>query len=398
MSKTKSILDEFEVGDFFLSSSKRTIMGKGVFSVVEEAWKSKNQLFSLPVRMEEAIEQAKQAGHPYPIAVGAVPFDYSESSEIVIPAQVNRYDSLELETDQQENTPLHTYHMQQIPGAEEYMNGVSKSLDKISSGHIDKIVVSRALDVKTREQVDVKQILKRLANHNKQGYIFAADVSENKTFGKQESISEGGKRILIGASPELLVSKNGTTVFANPLAGSRPRSDDPIEDERRALELKGSKKDLYEHAVVVDMVKEALAPFCDSLEVPEMPSLIKTGAMWHLSTEIHGILKQTDTSSLELGIALHPTPAVCGYPTALAREAIKEIEPFDRRFFAGMVGWCDEKGDGEWIVTIRCAEVEAHALRLFAGAGVVSGSVPEEEWEETGAKFRTMLHAMGIQG
>ena len=102
-------------------------------------------------------------------------------------------------------------------------------------------------------------------------------------------------------------------------------------------------------------------------------------------------------SSLELAVALHPTPAVCGAPTEKARQAIAEIEPFDRSFFTGMVGWCDADGDGEWVVTIRCAEVKEHTLQLFAGAGVVGASKPEEELAETGAKFQTMLRGMGIQ-
>ena len=94
--------------------------------------------------------------------------------------------------------------------------------------------------------------------------------------------------------------------------------------------------------------------------------------MWHLSTQISGEILDPLTSSLDLAIALHPTPAVCGSPTGVAREIISEIEPFDREFYAGMVGWCDSSGDGEWILTIRCAEVESHTLRMFAGAGVVA--------------------------
>lgn len=118
--------------------------------------------------------------------------------------------------------------------------------------------------------------------------------------------------------------------------------------------------------------------------------------MWHLSTELKGELTDLSVSSLELAAALHPTPAVCGTPTNAAKEAIKQIEPFDRGFFTGMVGWCDADGDGEWVVTIRCAEAEEHALRLYAGAGIVAGSKPEEELAETSAKFRTMLLAMGM--
>ncbi|GIN72152.1 isochorismate synthase DhbC [Bacillus sp. J14TS2] len=397
VTKTRSMLDAYELGDFFLASPKRTIMGKGIFSVVDEAPKTKKPILGLAARVEEALEQAKRAGHPYPIAMGAVPFDYSEYSEIIIPKEVDLSGPLDITVEQRGNfSYMHPYEMQPIPEPEEYMDGVNQGLGEISLGHIDKIVVSRALDFKTGEQVDVKQLLKNLAQYNKQGYTFAVDLSEEKTLSKKKRTANG-KRTLIGASPELLVSKNGKTLFANPLAGSRPRSDDPEEDQRRALELLNSEKDLYEHAVVVDMVREALTPFCETIEVPTLPSLIKTDAMWHLSTEIYGTLKQANTSSLELAITLHPTPAVCGYPTSLARDAIYEIEPFDRGFFTGMVGWCDANGDGEWIVTIRCAEVKERSMRLFAGAGVVAGSKAEEELNETEAKFRTMLHAMGIK-
>lgn len=157
-----------------------------------------------------------------------------------------------------------------------------------------------------------------------------------------------------------------------------------------------SAKDLHEHAVVADAVAAALRPFCRTLDVPEKPSLIKTETMWHLSSVIKGELSDPSVTALELAAALHPTPAVCGTPTDLAREAILSIEPFDRDFFTGMVGWCDDAGDGEWIVTIRCAEAEERSLRLYAGAGVVAGSKPEDELQETSAKFRTMLRAMGV--
>lgn len=98
-----------------------------------------------------------------------------------------------------------------------------------------------------------------------------------------------------------------------------------------------------------------------------------------------------------LAAALHPTPAVCGTPVDQARKVIAEIEPFDRGYYAGMVGWCDASGDGEWVVAIRCAEIEDEVLRLFAGAGIVEGSDPASELAETTAKFRTALSAMGLE-
>ncbi|SCE56003.1 isochorismate synthase [Streptomyces sp. Termitarium-T10T-6] len=131
--------------------------------------------------------------------------------------------------------------------------------------------------------------------------------------------------------------------------------------------------------------------------MPARPTLIRTATMWHLSTTVTGTLRSPDASALELALALHPTPAVCGTPTQTAREVIAETEPFDRGFFTGVIGWGDAEGDGDWVVTIRCAEAEERMLRLYAGAGVVAASEPEAETAETAAKFRTFLSAVGAE-
>ena len=183
------------------------------------------------------------------------------------------------------------------------------------------------------------------------------------------AVPSGPGRTLLGASPELLVSRHGDRLTANPLAGSTPRAADLAEDVRRAAALLESAKDLHEHAVVVDAVREALAPFCADLEVPERPTLVRTAAMWHLSTTVTGELADPATSALELACALHPTPAVCGTPTDLARAVIGELEPFDRGHYTGMVGWSDANGDGEWVVTIRCAEAEGRTAAAVRGGG-----------------------------
>jgi isochorismate synthase len=147
---------------------------------------------------------------------------------------------------------------------------------------------------------------------------------------------------------------------------------------------------------VADSVRASLEPLCDQLSAPATPRLVATATMWHLQTEIVGELTDPRTSSLQLALALHPTPAVCGVPTAQARATIGELEGFDRDFYAGVVGWCDRSGDGEWVVAIRCAEVRPESLRLYSGAGIVAGSVPSAEVAETSAKFRTMLEAIGL--
>lgn len=379
----KQLLNEYKAGDFFLASPKTMILGKGCFCSVPQGIKSENQLEFLSQRVSAVLGSAKEQGHSRPIVVGAVPFDHEMDIQLIIPETIKLSSPLNFDY----ITPLEskmdsTYDIKSVPEPDEYIKGVEKGINYIRAGHLSKIVLSRSLHLTSTDKIDIHKLLHNLAHHNRLGYTFAVELPKERT--------------LIGASPELLISRTGIHLMANPLAGSRPRSEDPTEDKRRADELLLSTKDLHEHEVVVTAVAAALRPYCKTLDVPEKPSLVQTEAMWHLSTIIKGEVESSLTTSLDLAIALHPTPAVCGSPTELAREVIREIEPFDRGFFTGMVGWCDENGDGEWIVTIRCAEVETHSLRLYAGAGVVSQSKAEEELAETTAKFRTMLTAMGL--
>ena len=383
----KQPLDDYEAGDFFIESPKWTILGKGAFLEVPSDEKQDNQIAGLAERVASTLKKAKEQGHPKPIVAGAVPFDHHKKASLSIPEIIQLAPSYQKEErGGLVSAPAAVYEVTPIPSPEEYKKGVAQGIERIQNGELDKIVLSRSLKLSSAEPVNIPQLLHNLAYQNKRGYTFATDITSGEE-----------RATLIGASPELLVSREGMSVIANPLAGSRPRSKDPIEDQRRAEELLSSPKDLHEHAVVVEAVAAALRPYLKNMEVPEKPSLVTTETMWHLSTLVKGELLDPHVSSLELAVALHPTPAVCGSPTEKARQAIAEIEPFDRSFFTGMVGWCDADGDGEWVVTIRCAEVKEHTLQLFAGAGVVGASKPEEELAETGAKFQTMLRGMGIQ-
>jgi len=146
---------------------------------------------------------------------------------------------------------------------------------------------------------------------------------------------------------------------------------------------------------VVREIKRILQPFCAELSVPDSPSVIRTDTLWHLSTQIEGVLADPVPTALELAQALHPTPAICGYPTATARAAIGELENFERGYYAGLVGWQDEAGDGEWALALRCARVQGNQLRLYAGAGIVAGSDPQAEYIETRTKLATLFR--GIQ-
>ncbi|UOQ48670.1 isochorismate synthase DhbC [Gracilibacillus caseinilyticus] len=379
------LMNKYEVGDYFLASPNQTLKGSGVFARVE--WSIGDTKYpTLAESVQSAISEAKEAGHTHPIVIGAVPFDKKNPAQLVVPEEVEIAGPIEHHEVKEHNNLQASYTLEPVPIPEDYERGINDGLDRIKKGDMEKLVLSRSLRMTSDQPIQVESILFNLAHHNPSGYTFALDLPKEND----------RPRTLIGASPELLVSKSGFMVMANPLAGSRPRSNDPAEDQRRADELIQSAKDLHEHAVVVRAVKESLDPLCEMIHVPDKPSLIKTETMWHLSTEVKGIVRDEKTSSLELATALHPTPAVCGHPTEAAHEAIRYIEPFDRQYFTGMVGWCNERGDGEWIVTIRCAEATDHSMQLFAGAGVVAGSKAEEELAETGAKMQTMLRAMGI--
>ncbi|ATE58159.1 isochorismate synthase [Actinosynnema pretiosum] len=275
------------------------------------------------------------------------------------------------------------------PSPAAYADAVARALEMIGAGELAKVVVARALDVTAPHRLEVPELLARLVAADPAAHAFAIDVS---------APGDPATRTLVGASPELLVSRRGDRVVANPLAGSLPRTGDPVEDARRGAALLASAKDLAEHEHVSAQVAGVLGRFCAELDVPA-PVVIATPTMLHLSTTITGRLTDPDdpaSSALGLAEALHPTPAVCGVPTERAARAITALEPRERGYYAGLVGWTDLAGDGEWVVTIRCAEVCGDTARLFAGAGVVAGSSPSAEVVETGAKFGTMLRALGL--
>ncbi|MBO0656451.1 chorismate-binding protein [Streptomyces triculaminicus] len=179
-----------------------------------------------------------------------------------------------------------------------YGEAVAEAVRRMCRGEFSKVVLARSLRLTSDRDLDLPGLLQRLARRDPSGYTFA--------------LPSGPGRTLLGASPELLVSRSGGRLVANPLAGSTPRSADLAEDVRRAAALLESAKDLHEHAVVVDAVREALAPYCRTLDVPARPTLVRTAAMWHLSTTVTGELDDPAVSALELACALHPTPAVCG--------------------------------------------------------------------------------------
>ena len=395
MTKTDPLLmEDYQEGDpFFFSSPQGTLLAKGIHAETTSSG-GMEEGNGLLRQVDTLLDEARSSGHEDSVIVGAVPFDPQMPARLVVPKQVRWAEPQHFFASASDTPPLASIEaIREVPPPSYYMHAVEQGLNLLQAGELEKVVLSRIMQFTSAEPVRILPLLRNLVRHPSKGYVFAVDLplSDSRVDGRGE-----GRRTLIGASPELLVSRSGGHVTANPLAGSRPRSEDPMEDRRQAAELLESTKDRYEHAFVVEAVSDALRPYCRKLEVPAAPSLAQTETMWHLSTRVVGELKDSSTSSLQLATALHPTPAICGTPTDLARASIRALEPFDREFYTGMVGWMDTAGDGEWVVTIRCAEVEGRFLRLFAGAGIVPESIPDEELAETSAKFQTMLRAMGM--
>ncbi len=254
---------------------------------------------------------------------------------------------------------------------------------------LQKVVLARTLRLRADDRIAPSAVLSALVANNPSRNGFQVDLSP-----------AGGHyvgRALVGASPEVLIRRRASTVSCHPLAGSVARDPDGRRDRDAGQALLESSKDTREHAFVVDALRESLAPLCYSLDIPDTPTLTRTPQLWHLGTPIRGELRRPDTTALELALAVHPTPAVCGTPTDVAYRTIAELEG-DRGFYAGAVGWCTSDGDGEWMVAIRCAEISSDRkmLTAFAGGGIVAESDPAVELAETSTKFGTVLSALGV--
>ena len=262
-----------------------------------------------------------------------------------------------------------------------YLGQVAEALQHIARGDIEKVVLARSISVDLPEPPDLDALLASMGAKNGAAHRFCVPTASGAAF--------------VGASPETVIRKTGREVVSVPLAGTAARSADPGADARSAQALTDSAKDRREHSLVVEAVADALAPHCVALCV-EGPSLLATSTVWHLATTVRGTLRDADADALMLAAALHPTPAVCGTPRDAALDLIRGLEEQTRGLYAGLVGWVDGRGDGEWALSVRCAEVRADRLVLHAGAGIVAGSEPKAELLETDAKLRTMLDAFGL--
>jgi isochorismate synthase len=196
-----------------------------------------------------------------------------------------------------------------------------------------------------------------------------------------------------GASPELLIRRSGDRASSQPMAGSVARGATDVEDDRLARELEESAKDAVEHRLVSNFVVEALRPFAATVTA-RPPEVVRFTNIQHLSTKVYAELNPPPADALQLAAALHPTPAVGGWPREAAERLIEELEGLERGWYAGAVGWIDGRGDGEFAVALRCGLLWEDGARLYAGVGVMPDSDPARELEETELKFKALLTAL----
>jgi menaquinone-specific isochorismate synthase len=262
--------------------------------------------------------------------------------------------------------------------APDWERAVAAAVHRIRAGKLAKVVLARDLCALASGPIDVRVLLQRLTARYPDCYTFACAG-------------------LAGATPELLIRRQGADISSLVLAGTAPRGHDKAADSQLGLELLASVKDTEEHKYAVAGVRAALAALCDPLLVDSDPSLLRLANVQHLATGVTGRLARPDRpdqSVLALAATLHPTGAVCGTPTETAAEVIRELEGMDRGRYSGPVGWVDARGNGEMGIALRCAEIDGPRARLFAGCGIVAGSDPAAELAEAQAKFRPMRFAI----
>jgi len=323
-----------------------------------------------------------------PVAFGSFTFDpASDGSVLIVPAVVlGRRAGIAWRTtitagSPQPDTPvavrLSPSELRWSDGsltAPQWEQAVTTAVTRIRAGELRKVALARDLRAQCSGSIDARVLLTRLARRFPGCYTFACAG-------------------LVGATPELLIRRDGRQVSSLVLAGTMARGGNEADDAALADALLSSAKNAEEHQYSVESVCSLLAPLCVELAVDDAPFLLQMADYQHLATLVTGVLDR-DPSALALAASLHPTAAICGTPTDPALELIRELEGMDRGRYSGPVGWVDARGNGEWGIALRCGEIDGNRARLFAGNGIVAGSQPAEELAETETKFRPMRTAL----
>jgi menaquinone-specific isochorismate synthase len=262
-----------------------------------------------------------------------------------------------------------------LPNFDHWTRAVCRALAGMEEGMYEKIVLARRVTLAFDRPVSPPALLAALKKHTRHSFHFSFQPDPHHAF--------------VGASPERLYRRDGHRLRSEAIAGTRARGSDPVSDERLGRALRTSEKDLREHQYVVNGIRQALAPLVEDLVFDPRPELLKLWHAQHLKTSMRAVLRpQVDDADLLM--ALHPTPAVGGYPREDALTALADLEFFDRGYYAAPVGWLD-RDSAQFAVGIRSGLIEHGNLHLYSGAGVVAGSDPEQEWREIEDKIQDFL-------
>lgn len=276
--------------------------------------------------------------------------------------------------------PAITYRTD-APDSAGWSRNISRALAGFAAGLLDKAVLARRTTLEFEDEPDPALLVRKLKDATPDCFHFYFEPEEGAAF--------------VGASPERLFRREGNKILSEAVAGTRPRGTSEVDDRGLREELLNSEKDRFEHEYVRISIREALGPLCEALEVEERASEMKLTRRRHMVSGVRGTLRD-GVSSAEVLDALHPTPAVGGYPREAALEEIRALEPFDRGWYAGPVGWIGADSS-EFAVGIRSGLISGRQLSLFSGAGIVAGSTAENEWDEVEQKIGDFARILGLE-
>jgi menaquinone-specific isochorismate synthase len=359
-----------------------TVSGKDRFEKARDWWHRQLETF--------AISDSVHASGTGPVLFTSFSFDRNDESVLVIPKVIVGQKGLQswitwigdtaqplLPESPSQTSPTTFAFTDGSITTDAWKERVAQAITRIEKTGVDKVVLARDLIATTTTDIDARPILKKLAAEYPSTWTFAVDG-------------------LVGATPELLLRLSKGMVTSRVLAGTIPKTGDDAKDLALAASLARSSKDLEEHEYAVRSVAEALEPFCSSTNVPESPYVLHLANVMHLATDVTGALIKSKqrVDAFSLLNSLHPSAAVCGTPRNIAFDIIDEIEGMNRGRYAGPVGWIDASGDGELGIALRTGQITGKEIRIYAGCGIVAGSNPEKELEESNAKMIPMRSAL----
>lgn len=359
LNEPADLLASVQPGDFFFKRNGTGLVASG--------WAGSVPVADVPrVLTSIEVDDAVRRRGTGAIAVGALPF--AEDGRLRIPRRTIGVDPVgSWVTDLVADTPdveAHNGHAvpEHVLDRNEWDDAVRAITDAIGRGDVDKVVLSRRVVVDRDPSKTVVEVIRALAVDRPDAWVYA----------------DGD---FVGVSPELLVARAGSQVRSQPMAGTVAAED--------ADALLTSPRLVHEFQMVVDAIVAILGPRCGPLDV-STAAPVRAGNVSHLSSTVQADLTDPAPSALDIALELHPTPAVGGLPLDPAIRFIEKLEPAGRGRYAGPVGWVDAAGDGEFAVALRCAELIGSKAVLYAGNGIVAGSTPNDEWDETEAKLVAM--------